>query len=117
MLRFGVALAFLTALCAQENYEIQVYPYETVAPKSTMLELHSNFTIQGSKELEDGVRPTNHQWHETVEITHASLSGSRLDSTFLPAPTAGTAGNGSAITSGRECGYHPPGNGRLASVS
>ena len=33
---------------AQDNYEIQVYGSDTVAPKTTMLELHSNFTVEGS---------------------------------------------------------------------
>src|SRR5260221_11606409 len=69
MLRLGLALLLLTALRAQENYEIQVYPSETIPPKATMVELHSNFTFQGSKEIVDGVRPTNHALHETVEIT------------------------------------------------
>ena len=55
---------------AQENYEIQVYPYETVERGHTMVELHSNFTFQGSKSTMDGTLPTNHQWHETIEITH-----------------------------------------------
>ncbi len=69
---FTALLAVLLAgpLPAQDNYEIQVYSYETVAPHRTMVELHSNFTIQGSKETVDGVLPTNHAWHETVEITH-----------------------------------------------
>src|SRR5258708_10214596 len=55
---------------AQGNYEIQVYPYETVEPRHTMGELHSNFTFQGSKSTDDGTLPTNHQLHETIEITH-----------------------------------------------
>src|SRR5215471_11239063 len=54
---------------AQENYEIQVYSYDTVPPRTTMLELHSNFTAEGSKTKIDGVLPTNHAMHETVEIT------------------------------------------------
>lgn len=54
---------------AQENYEIQVYPYETILPGHTMLELHSNFTVSGTKTHEDGLNPTNHAWHETIEIT------------------------------------------------
>ena len=58
------------AAFAQGNYEIQVYPSETVAPGATMVELHSNFTIEGSKTPIDGVTPTEHQLHETVEITH-----------------------------------------------
>ena len=60
---------------AQDNYEIQVYGADTVAPKTTMLELHSNFTVDGTKPLPDskyaadGLYPTNHAEHETVEIT------------------------------------------------
>lgn len=55
---------------AQDNYEIQVYGYDTVDPGHTMVELHSNFTIDGSKTVVDGVLPTNHAEHETIEITH-----------------------------------------------
>lgn len=57
------------AFC-QDNYEIQVYSYDTVEPHHTMVELHSNFTIDGSKTIIDGVLPTNHAEHETIEITH-----------------------------------------------
>jgi len=35
-----------------------------------MVELHSNFSVEGSKGVFDGVLPTEHQWHETLEITH-----------------------------------------------
>ncbi len=35
-----------------------------------MVELHSNFTIEGTKQLIDGMLPTIHQLHETLEITH-----------------------------------------------
>jgi Putative MetA-pathway of phenol degradation len=55
---------------AQDNYEIQVYGYDTVEPGHTMVELHSNFTIDGSKTVVDGMLPTNHAEHETIEITH-----------------------------------------------
>jgi hypothetical protein len=54
---------------AQDNYEIQVYSYDTVVPHHTMVELHSNFTAEGSTTPQDGVAPTNHAWHETLEIT------------------------------------------------
>src|SRR5260370_5329967 len=62
---------FLTCLpsAAQDNYEIQVYAYDTVPPGSTMLELHSNFTVDGTKTVIDGVQPTHHAEHETIEIT------------------------------------------------
>ena len=55
---------------AQDNYEIQVYGADTVEKGKTMVELHSNFTFQGSKSTTDGTWPTNHQLHETIEITH-----------------------------------------------
>jgi len=55
-------IAFIIpAFCeAQDNYEIQVYGSETVPKGNTMVELHSNFTFDGSKQTIDGVLPTNH---------------------------------------------------------
>ena len=64
------ALVISTKVEAQDNYEIQVYGSETVAPGRTMVELHNNFTFTGSKQEIDGVYPTEHAWHETIEITH-----------------------------------------------
>jgi len=55
---------------AQDNYEIQVYASETVAKDATMVELHSNFNFGGARKLEEGVLPTYHVLHETIEITH-----------------------------------------------
>jgi hypothetical protein len=55
---------------SQDNYEIQVYGSETMAAGRTMVELHSNFAIQGEKEEINGVLPSNHALHETLEITH-----------------------------------------------
>ncbi len=54
---------------AQDNYEIQVYGSDLVPSGNTMLELHSNFTAEGSKTVVDGVLPSNHAEHETIEIT------------------------------------------------
>ena len=54
----------------QDNYEIQVYGAETVEKGHTMVELHSNFTARGNTTSTDGTIPTNHQLHETLEITH-----------------------------------------------
>ncbi len=64
--------------CAQGNYEIQVYGAATVEPKSTMVELHSNYTLDGQKYVIDGVYPTNHQEHETLEITQGLTSWSEV---------------------------------------
>ena len=55
---------------AQDNYEIQVYSSEAVPQNVTMVEIHSNFTVDGSKKAVNGVAPTNHSMHETLEITH-----------------------------------------------
>ena len=59
----------IVPLYGQGNYEIQVYGADTVAPGRTMVELHSNFTIEGFKTMDQGVLPDEHQLHETVEIT------------------------------------------------
>jgi len=67
-------LASTGLLKAQNNYEIQVYGSETVAPGSTMFELHSNYTFSGSTQIMDGMLPTQGAWHETVEITHGWTS-------------------------------------------
>ena len=82
LVSYPIVLAAIALCCfpaasahAQDNYEIQVYGADTVAPKTTMLELHSNFTADGSKPLPgsqfaaDGLYPTNHAEHETIEIT------------------------------------------------
>ena len=65
-LLFAVALGMAHA---QGNYEIQVYGSETVAPRTTMVEVHSNYTADGEPDYIDGVAPTNHAVHETLEIT------------------------------------------------
>jgi hypothetical protein len=58
------------ALIAQGNYEVQVYEADLVPPGVTMLELHSIFIAVGTKGVHDGVLPTCHAQHETLEITH-----------------------------------------------
>jgi hypothetical protein len=73
-LRRYVLLAVLTGvaslpLYAQGNYEIQVYGSDTIPAGRTMVEFHSNFTLEGFKHVNDGVLPDEHQLHETVEIT------------------------------------------------
>ncbi len=65
-------LAFAAAALpshAQDNYEVQVYGSYTVPAGRTMVELHTNLTVSGAKDKVDGVLPTQHAWHETLEIT------------------------------------------------
>jgi hypothetical protein len=65
-----VMLMLLSGIArAQDNYEIQVYGSTTQDKGSTIFELHSNFTISGERNMIDGVRPSYHALHETLEIT------------------------------------------------
>ena len=69
-------LLLTSAPCAraQGNFEIQVYGSETVAPGSTMVELHSNVAAQGTTRTENRVRPTQGAFHETLEVTQGWTS-------------------------------------------
>jgi hypothetical protein len=73
-----LAIFAASPLHAQGNYEIQVYGADTEAPKSLMVELHSNFTPDGQKHFVNGVYPTNHQQHETLELTEGINSWSEV---------------------------------------
>jgi hypothetical protein len=70
LLLAAMAAAPFGLLYAQGSYEIQVYGSDLVDPGATMFEFHSNFTFEGSKTVVDGMYPTEHQLHETLEITH-----------------------------------------------
>jgi hypothetical protein len=70
MLPLGIVWLWPQDARAQDDYEIQVYASETVSPGMTMVELHSNFAIRGQRETVDGVAPSNHALHETLEVTH-----------------------------------------------
>lgn len=70
--RVSTLLLFLflsKVVASQENYEIQVYGSQTQKAGSTMFELHSNYTFSGTTTYKDGVLPSNHALHETIEIT------------------------------------------------
>ena len=63
---------------AQGNYEIQVYGSDTVPAGNLIVELHSNFTPEGQKQTVEGVWPTNHQEHETLELTQGLTNWSEV---------------------------------------
>lgn len=92
----GIALSALLLLVlsvgtlrAQGNYEIQVYGSETVPPHSLMVELHSNFTAKGQTRTIDGVYPTNHQEHETIELTQGLTRWSEVGFYIFTSEQAG----------------------------
>ncbi len=60
-------------LFGQENYEIQVYSSETTEVGHTMFELHSNTSLKGQL-MNEGVRPSNNAFRQTVEIAHGFTS-------------------------------------------
>jgi len=68
---FFSSILFVASPClAQDNYEIQVYSSPTMKKGTTMFELHSNYTFSGSTKINNGVFPSQHILHETIEITH-----------------------------------------------
>jgi len=71
---FWALLIISGSAFAQDNYEIQVYESALVPKGITMVELHSNYTLNGFKDTIQGVLPTHHALHETVEITHGFSS-------------------------------------------
>jgi hypothetical protein len=77
---------------AQGNYEIQVYGAETVAPRSTMVELHSNFTAQGQHGYVQGAAPTYHAEHETIEITQGINTWSEVGFYIFTSEQSGLGG-------------------------
>jgi hypothetical protein len=73
----AVAVLFLASIWmtttpahAETDYEIQVYGAETVPTGRTMVELHSNYTVDGGRERVNGVNSSRHAFHETLEVTH-----------------------------------------------
>src|SRR5260370_23001461 len=99
----AVALGFLGALGApapapaQENFEIQVYGSETVAPGTTMVELHRNVAADGTTRTENGVLRTPGAFHETLEITQGWTSwletGFYVFTSIQPPTTPGGGGS------------------------
>ena len=62
----------------QGNYEIQVYGADTVAPKNLMVESNANYTVTAQTKTIDSVYPTNHQEHETLELTEGINNWSEI---------------------------------------
>jgi hypothetical protein len=78
LLLLPLLLALPALSRAQGYYEIQVYGADTVPPQNLMVELHSNFTFEGQDQTVDGVYPTTHQLHETLELTAGITSWSEV---------------------------------------
>jgi len=66
----GIWLFPLGDVVAQGTYEIQVYDSETETPGKIMIELHSNIAVEGTTQTTQGVLPSQHALHETLEVTY-----------------------------------------------
>ncbi len=116
---------FATTAHAQGNYEIQVYGAETIAPKTLMVELHSNFTPIGQKEYIDGViphqppgarNPRAHRGHQQLvrgrllrlhQLAERPWRPMGRATTFAPASASPRNGTGPwAVSLSTEIGYH-----------
>jgi hypothetical protein len=88
----GLMLAFACSPCmhAQDNYEIQIYPSETLAPKTLLTELHSNYTVEGSTTTQFGMLPTQGQEHESIELTEGITDWSEVGFYIFTAEKNGT---------------------------
>jgi hypothetical protein len=61
---------------AQAEHEIQVYASPTIQKKATIFELHTNYTLEGSKELADP--KSAHYFNATLEITRGITNNFEL---------------------------------------
>ena len=85
---FAGAAMPATHAAAQDLFEIQVYPYDTVEPGRTMVEFHTNFVPSGTTDTHDGLYANHHQFHVTMEVTHGFTknfeTGFYLETAYVP---------------------------------
>ena len=67
---FGALLLLPAIARGQDLFEIQVYPYDTVPPHNTMVEVHMNFFPSGTKQAAPGEFVNDNQFHLSLEVTH-----------------------------------------------
>src|SRR5262245_56787832 len=95
---FSVVLAgSVGPAAAQDLFEIQVYPYMTVEPGHTMVELHSNYFPSGTPDAPPGEFPLHNQLDMTLEVTHGftkyfECAGYLVTAAYVPGEGARFAG-------------------------
>src|SRR5580693_4670416 len=92
---FGILLPVAASIPsrAQDNYEIQVYGSDLVAPDHTMVELHSNFTVEAARQPSTASCPQTTPSMKPLKSHRASTTGSRPAFIFSPAFSLTAAGN------------------------
>ncbi len=92
---FVLLVLAAVAMHAQDNYEIQVYGSDTVAPKTLMVETHTNYSAIGSKAQAasrfngEGEYPTEHAERETLELTQGINHWSEVGFYIFTASSSG----------------------------
>jgi hypothetical protein len=89
LLSIGIALVGPRRGHAQDNYEIQVYASETMATQTLLVELHSNYTVDGTTTTQFGMLPTLGQEHETLELTEGITDWSEVGFYIFTAEQSG----------------------------
>jgi hypothetical protein len=90
-----VVVATPEFLKAQDNFDIQVYRSQTVAPKTTLVELMSNITADGTKDFSGTVYPatqlypTDDALHETLELRQGLSDWSEVGFYVLTSASSG----------------------------
>ena len=87
-----VLILITGSLLAQDDFEIQVYEYETVPKRMWNLETHMNYIAKGTKQFEGTLAPTNNQYHMTYELTHGITDYFELAGYLVTARTPGLSG-------------------------
>jgi hypothetical protein len=87
-----VLLLSASSLFGQDDFEIQVYEYETVPKKMWNLETHMSYVGKGTKQFEGKVAPTNNQYHMTYELTRGITDHFELAGYLVTARTPGLTG-------------------------
>src|SRR5262249_46178653 len=85
-------------------------------PGKNLVELHSNYTIEGSGQEVNGVLPSRHAFHETLEITHGFTTWFETGFYVFSSIQPGHGWEWVATTSGHECACPRNGTGRSGSV-
>jgi hypothetical protein len=78
-------LLYVTALSAQDPFEIHIYEYEPLSRGEYSLEAHLNFLPQGTAQREGTLLPTEHQTHLTLEPTFGLSESFAVGFMFLNA--------------------------------
>ena len=116
---FAMLALIFSPVCtsAQDNYEIQVYGYDLVEPEHTMVELHSNFTIDGSKDLPTACIPRITRSTRQSRSPTALTTGSSVAFTSSLRSPKARDGSGWEIIFVRALPFRRNGTGPSASVS